>query len=295
MQKNESVLLIGGDARSRAMAQRLAALGFDMIGYATGTVEGVKDVTSLFTVEEALRQACAVVLPMPAFDGRLHIPRTEADVALPDAPALFARIGGSMPVFGGRVSAAVFALAADHGVCITDYSVSDEVQIRNAIPTAEGAIALAMQALDITLHGAHVAILGFGRIGFALMTRLRALGARVTVGARKPRDIARIECEGCRALRLGTEETQERLLQGGYDVIFNTVPHHLIDNEHIARMPETTVLIELASSPGGWDASAQGRCRMLSAPGLPGVCAPRTAGVILADALAPMLEEVMRA
>jgi hypothetical protein len=52
--------------------------------------------------------------------------------------------------------------------------------------------------------------------------------------------------------------------------------------------------MELASAPGGWDADATIPCRTIYAPGLPGKYAPRSAGVIVADTLLPMLEEVIK-
>lgn len=295
MQQSDKIVFLGGDERSCAMAERLSALGFEVRAYALGAFDAATGIETAASLDAALEAARAIVLPMPAFDAHLRIPCLRSEQSLPAAAELFARIGGRLAVFGGRVSPAVFALAAEHAVNISDYAVSEEVQIRNAIPTAEGAIALAMQALDITLHGARVAVLGFGRIGFALATRLRALGSQVTVAARRPRDVARIEGECCRALHLGDERAMRCLIEGGYDVIFNTVPYRLITDEDLARIPSSTVLIELASAPGGWDPSAAAACRTIYAPGLPGKCAPRTAGCILADALATTLEEVMRA
>ena len=55
--------------------------------------------------------------------------------------------------------------------------------IANAVPTAEGAVQLAMEELPITLHGARVLVVGFGRVGKLTAHRFRALGARVSVAA----------------------------------------------------------------------------------------------------------------
>ena len=55
---------------------------------------------------------------------------------------------------------------------------------RNAVATAEGAIAEAVLHSDGTLHGAACLVIGFGRVGLALAQRLRGLSAHVTVAAR---------------------------------------------------------------------------------------------------------------
>ena len=53
----------------------------------------------------------------------------------------------------------------------------DEIAIANSIPTAEGAVQLAMERLPITIHGANALVLGFGRCGVTLARLLKAMGA----------------------------------------------------------------------------------------------------------------------
>ena len=289
------IACLGGDARSLSMMRRLAVLGADVRAFGLPEIDVNAEWSVATSLEDVLEGSRAAILPMPAFDHneKLYCPLSEqtTDVC---AYELFARIGGRMPVFGGRISPSVAALADQHGVTLTDYSKIDELQIRNAVPTAEGAICLAMQALDVTLDGARVAVLGYGRIGAALAERLCALGAHVTVAARNTRDVARIQCAHCRAIHL-TGEDSLMPLTAGYDAIFNTIPHRVLTPRILEAMPKKTLLMELASAPGGWDADAAIPCRTIYAPGLPGKYAPKTAGVIVADTLLPLLEEVIKA
>jgi dipicolinate synthase subunit A len=135
--------------------------------------------------------------------------------------------------------------------------------------------------------------LGYGRVGYALASRLRALGAQVSVAVRKARDMARVACDGCCARSFGDADLTKALCEGAFDVVLNTIPVPLISDEVLGRIPPCTVMIELASAPGGWSPKAEHVCRTIYAPGLPGICAPRTAGIILADGLLRVLEEVM--
>lgn len=89
----------------------------------------------------------------------------------------------------------------------------------NAVPTAEGAVQLAMEQMPVTIHGARVLITGFGRVGQA------AAGASPPWepgqrGRRRYEQLALAESEGYGAEQIGG-------LDGwlcGYDLVVNTVP-----------------------------------------------------------------------
>ena len=94
----------------------------------------------------------------------------------------------------------------------------------NAVPTAEGAIQIAMEELPITIHGARALVIGYGRLGRALSQRLAGLGAKVSVAARKFADLAWAESCG-----YGIEHTGQ--LEGWlccYDLVVNTVPARIL-------------------------------------------------------------------
>ena len=170
------------------------------------------------------------------------------------------------------------ALAAgEHpGLRLRDYYDREDVLLRNAAITAEGAIALAMERREQTLLGSRALILGFGRIARALAPRLRALGAEVTVYARSEAQRALAECLGCRALESLPEKPE------GYSILFNTVPAPLLPGA-----AEGALNIELASAPGGFrDASG-----VVIARGLPGKAAPLSAAEALLGPILAIIRE----
>ena len=115
----------------------------------------------------------------------------------------------------------------------------------NAVPTAEGAIQLAMEELPVTIDGAKCLITGYGRVGRTLSKRLVSLGAQVTVAARKFADLAWAKSTGCETLEL------ENLADAGdFDVIFNTVPVMLFGRGYPQGHGKETLLIDLASPAG---------------------------------------------
>ncbi len=224
-----------------------------------------------------------LVFPMPVSqDGELLY---GSDTPLAD---WFAPLRGRT-VYGGRCSAAVKELAGLYGVRLLDHFEREEEVILNVIPTVEGALQLAMAETPFTLHGARVLVCGFGRIGKLLSRALGALGAEVTVSARKESDFAWCSAFGYESIHTDTLSAA----LAGKQIIFNTVPTLLFDRRVLDRMEGETLLIDLASAPGGVDfdyAAATGK-KALQALSLPGKVAPRTAGEIICKTIINMYQE----
>ena len=160
--------------------------------------------------------------------------------------------------------------------------------MRNAAATAEGAVEIAMREYDRTICGSRCLVTGFGRIGKALAWALRGLGASVSVSARKPADLAWIEVYGY------TPVKSDEICRGeNYDIIFNTVPAMVFSESVLSRIHPSTLMIDLASMPGGidFDAARKRGLRTVHALSLPGKTAPRAAGEIIKNTIYTMMEE----
>ena len=140
-----------------------------------------------------------------------------------------------------------------------------------------------------TLWGAAVLVLGFGPVGRALAVRLAALGARVTVAARRPVQRAMAEELGLRAVPL-TELAAEA---AAFDTVVNTIPAPVLTAAELAALPKKSLIVDLASKPGGTDFAAARRLghTALHALSLPTVWAPETAGEALARTVQAILQE----
>ena len=160
----------------------------------------------------------------------------------------------------------------------------------NAIPTAEGAIQIAMEELPVTLHEVRTLVVGFGRLGRALVPRLRGLGARVWVCARRYEQQA--AAEGMGAGVEGMDRLPDWLC--GYDLVINTVPAPVLGVEELSALKEGALVIDLASRPGGVDmqAAAALGVRVVWALSLPGKVAPVTSGRYIKDTIYHVMEEL---
>ncbi|MDQ5983330.1 MAG: Dipicolinate synthase subunit A [Eubacteriales bacterium SKADARSKE-1] len=169
-----------------------------------------------------------------------------------------------------------------------DYAKREDFANGNAIPTAEGAIEIALKEHGETINGASCLVCGFGRIGKVLTPMLKGLGANVCVSARKLNDILLIKELKCNAVL-----TSDIRKTSGYDLIFNTVPHLIFDYETLKNSAKGSIIIDLASMPGGADdESAESlNIKVIHALGLPGKFAPKTAGEIIKNTIYNMIKE----
>ncbi|MDP4132636.1 MAG: dipicolinate synthase subunit DpsA [Bacillota bacterium] len=280
--KNKKFTVIGGDLRSCAAAESLINAGYN---------------ADTFLLEEASCLPCCIaagtlpesdfyILGLPATTDGVFInaPLSSRFLSLED---FFNKIPASSYVFGGMVGSEIYSLADAKGIKIFDYYKREELQILNSIPTAEGAIEIAMREMPITLHGSRSLVIGYGRIGKVLAPDLEALGSIVTATSRSHEGRAWIKAAGLDAADTG--DMCSALSEA--DVIFNTVPFKILTEKELSCLKKSALVIDLASKPGGVDlASAKALgVKVIWALSLPGKCAPLTAGRIISDTILNML------
>ena len=125
----------------------------------------------------------------------------------------------------------------------------EELAVLNAIPTAEGALAFAINNSPLTLCGSSVLVAGFGRCAKPLARLLKAFGARVTVAARKRKDLA-LALLGYRTV----EFNDLQINSDKFDFIF--ILFCPVINGKVLQNTHEKSVIDLASSPGGTDFTA---------------------------------------
>ena len=96
------------------------------------------------------------------------------------------------------------------------------------------------------------------------------------------------------ALGFGTADTAS--LSGalvGAEIVVNTAPGLVLGAARLVELPAGAIVLDLASAPGGvdFDAARAFGIHALTAPGLPGKCAPLTAAKALRDAIYSGLED----
>ncbi len=287
MQAIETFVVVGGDLRAAYLAGSLASEGYKVISTGLDGADLAPCVTGCTNPAQAISLADCVILPMPVTtDGStLNAPFSRSRITLEQ---VFNSIRPSQYLVGGALTKEIYTMAEERGLVIHDYLKREELAVLNSVPTAEGAVQLAMEELPITIRGCRCLITGYGRVGKTLAQLLVAMGAQVTVAARSFADLAWATAHGCSTLEL------KHLAEAGeYDVIFNTVPALLFDREVLSKLDKKTLLIDLASRPGGVDftAAAELQIKTIWALSLPGRVAPKTAGDIIKRTILNMIKE----
>ncbi|WP_054956124.1 dipicolinate synthase subunit DpsA [Paenibacillus dakarensis] len=286
-------VFLGGDARQIEVIRKCAEMdasvsiaGFDKLQ------DSFQGVTREPLTAELLSDADVLILPVVGCDdeGRIGALYAEGPLKLEEEHIQ------AMPkhgvVYTGMAKSYLRSLCEKNNIKLVELLERDDVAIYNSIPTAEGALMMAIQNTDFTIHGSTSMVLGMGRTGFTMARSLQGLGAKIKMGVRKTEHYARAEEMGWKPFMIKDLSSQ----LSDINLLFNTIPSMIVTAQIISKMPREAVIIDLASAPGGCDfryAEKRGIKAML-APGLPGIVAPKTAGIIMANTLVELISEEIK-
>ncbi|MEH7110939.1 dipicolinic acid synthetase subunit A [Neobacillus niacini] len=284
------IAVIGGDARQLEIIRklteldaRLSLIGFEQLDHAfTGAVKDKLDEVDFSNMD-------ALILPVPGtnLEGDVETIFSNEKVVL--TADMLKKTPEHCTIYSGITNAYLNGITKEANRSLIQLFERDDVAIYNSIPTVEGTIMMAIQHTDFTIHGSNIAVLGLGRVGMSVARTFHALGAKVKVGARKSEHLARITEMGLTPFHLNELDKEVK----DTDILINTIPLLIVSAKVISKLPAHTLIIDLASKPGGTDfryAEKRG-IKALLAPGLPGIVAPKTAGQILANVLAQLLQD----
>ena len=295
MYENIKIGILGGDMRQAVLACRLCSMGFEVAVWGMSKNCDIGGCVRCPEMSDAIRRADALVLPLPVSrDGvTLNCPLYKGEPPRLSEILLYAE--PDTVLLGGKIDRAFTAKATKAQLSVIDYFECEELQIKNAVPTAEGAIAIALDELPITIFGSKAAVVGYGRVGKAVAKLLGAMGAKVKVAARSGEQLAYAETNGFTPIPLKKSTEGKHPLSGlsDCDVIFNTVPYTIFTKDILADIPPSTLLIDLAGDDGGVDRGAAEAfgIKTIWALSLPGKVAPFTAAGIICDCVLELLRE----
>ena len=275
------IVIFPGDARQDYIARELKKKGHEVMllpmkREAENAESGKEFMDCL---EEMIRLSDAIVLPTPSFlmDGRIRtVKNDDRELQFEDLTKL---LSAGQTVFGSVIGEERMCRLRKNGIRVFDLMESEEVALRNAVATAEGAIVEAISLGKGNMHDEKCLVIGFGRCGSVLAHKLKGLCRGVCVMARRESVLTTAKVLGFETMGFDSQEL------AGYRYVFNTVPANVLFGSRLESLDRGCVIIDLASAPGGVDytqCAMSDLCAKLCS-GLPGKYAPEASGVILAE------------
>ncbi|APC48869.1 dipicolinic acid synthetase subunit A [Virgibacillus halodenitrificans] len=290
MSLQKKLLILGGDARYLEAIRLLANKGVDitLMGYDQLQFQQ-KNVKIVNPEYFSYGHLDGVLLPVGGTDLEGKVETTYSDKTIHLTKELLIQTPEHCSVYTGAANKYLENLTNQTNRKLTKIFQNEETAIRNSIPTAEGALHVAIEETDTTIHNSNVMILGFGRVGKTLARLFSAVGATVHVTVRN-------KTAAVKAYEMGLQHVWISDLQKkikDIDICLNTVPAPVLNKQVIANLKKDCVIIDLASAPGGTDFAfaKKQNIKAIHALGLPGKTAPKTAGKIIGEAMYELLDD----
>lgn len=225
---------------------------------------------------ECIFRPDAVVLPYVSFKKGSAVNTLEGVTA----SDVLSKMPQGSKLFAGMIYNGFESECNEKGIRLYDYFEDEDLTLKNADLTAEGAIELIIKNTDISLDGMSVAITGFGRVARSCARLLNSLGAEIIILVRKQSAKDKAQALGYKAYDISDSSSLETA-----DVIINTVPSLVLTLQMLECAKNCRYILDLASAPFGTDFEAANSLKIKAetAPGLPARCAPETAGRFIAQ------------
>ncbi len=188
-------------------------------------------------------------------------------------------------VFGGNIPKSVIDI---NNVKFVDVLADENVVWNNSMLTAEGLISKIIENTDYSICNSCCLIIGFGKCGTNIASRLQLLGCEVTIYDHTPAHLSQAESFGYKT------QVYENLIYNinNFDFIINTVENPVLKQEHFIKIKSTCSIFDIASGNRAFDKELLQKYNLslITCPGLPGATSPKSAGELIAKSIISYLE-----
>ena len=274
-----SIGFVGGDLRQLTLLECFKNAGYDVKIY------GYKDAQQSVDEISEIYNSDILILPMPTCSGQyIYAPMYDKKIHINDID--YSKFKKIFYAGGNEI---LNKMLISSGALSVDYLKNEELILKNAISTAEGALDIAISETATTIFKSKVLITGFGKVAKATAKVFSGLGANVYISARKKEAVCEAECFGY----TGVDMKEVHKIKNNMDIIINTVPALVLHREFLKGLKEDALIIDLASKPGGvdFDAARDLNVRVIWALSLPGKTAPISSGQFIYDTICSILSE----
>ncbi len=263
---------IGGDFRNIELAKILAK--DRMIVYTYGLEKGFLDekinqnIIQCKNVEQAINEAEIIItaIPFSKDNKNINTPLSEKNLKIEE---ILNKIKGKK-VFTGNISKEIKEKFDKENIEFFDIIKNEEFAILNTVPTAEATIKIIIENTKNIIQNSRCLVLGFGRIGKILSHKIQSLNLITTVVSTNSIEEAWGKAYGYEIITFRNIKDRKEIL-GKYDIIVNTIPKIILEEEELKNIRKDALIIDLASKPFGIDRNFMKKRKMnfIEALGLP--------------------------
>lgn len=267
--KMKKFIALGGDGRTEFMAQHLREKGFN--------TEILYDINKISSCE-------AFILPLPFTEDNINIKGTNINIK-----NFIESINNNAVIFAGKLNNEIEMIFKNKEIVFYDYNTREEFAQKNAVPTAQGVLTFVLNNTNVTLNLLKIAVIGYGKCGKAICKSFKKQGADVLSYSRRYSTAADAESDGLKAFLI--KDINETIKD--VDIIVNTVPVKIIDENILDSLNINTMIIDISSYPYGFDYNYAKKInrKINLLPSMPGKYVPKSAGIIIAETIINIIEE----
>lgn len=265
-----NVLVFGGDTR-----QIYCAGGLRLCPFMNVTARALKE-----DDEKPTGKTDVLILPYVSCRlGCINAPLAGREISFDE---VYETVKNGTVVFAGMLPENIKNDFIERGAILNDWFDNEELTLKNAELTAEGAAQVIIKKSDKAVGGSKILVLGWGRVAKASAKLFRSMGADITIAARREEARRDAVDHGFKAVDFSGDTAIEEA-----DIIVNTVPERVLPKDKLKIIKPGGWILELASAPYGLDfeeAKELGIEAVLGS-GLPGKYTPEAAGRYMAEAV----------
>ena len=261
---NKNFIILGNDLKMKECKNYLESLGYTAVNASGNCLDQIRNYRN-------------IILPLPT-ETEGKISGTDITIA-----ALADAASDEQNIFYGNLNDNPFG---DNGFW---YYNDNEFVEYNAVLTAQGAMKIILDNVQMLINDVRIAVLGFGKCGKAICKLLIRNENNPDVFTRDSSSKIDVLSSGYRHKNI--LEINDAIYE--YDIVINTIPFNIISTQAIKKLTAGNIYIEIASRPFGFDVFSVdlSAFRYINASSLPGRLTPISAGRNIAQTIVRMIEE----
>lgn len=241
--------VLGGDLRECEIARLAADEGFSVRLYGAPAAPATGGVSASSSAADALRDADAILLPIPHMTGEaVFAPQAPAPILLTEELLGLARRGAVLVT--GAFPAGLRERASRAGIVVREYGEQEALKRMRGPLIAEAALKVLDEQGLGPKPGSIAAVVGIGAIGGPLARLLAARGVQVRAAARDP---AAISADVRPLLAQAIRFTELRQAVADIGLLIATTAGRAIGVDVLTAVPARATIADVASPPGSFD------------------------------------------